>query len=500
MGKIHDYISQLTITQGEGAGEPFRILPWQDKFVGKAFNAKGEAALSIARGNGKTTLVAALACAALDGPLVQPHAQVIIVAPSFQQGLICFRHAKAFIETKQLQFGSSPRDWRIRESSNIAEIEYKPTGVLLRVLGSNPRFAHGLAPSLALIDELAQWPPNNIERMLSSIQTARGKIPNSRVIYLGTRAATPEHAFEREIALCSYSQLHACEKEDDNFAIANWNKANPSLQYMPTLLDMISQEAERARKDPARLASFEALRLNKGVPDHQQAVLVTAQTWLNAEIEDCDIGEGYVLGVDMGSSAAMTAAAAYDFRTGHLDSFAVFPNSPDLLNRGYADGVESLYTQCHARGEIIQSGQYVSDPAGMLREVKTRWGLPAMIVCDAWREAELRQALEEVGYPEEITLKIRRMGFLDGGEDVRLFVNAVLDGHCRPKRSLLMRSAVAGARTVSDAAGNTKLAKGGEGRQARTRDDAVAAAILAVAEGTRAKRAPVEEFVPYVVI
>ena len=499
MGKVQAYIEDLTIMQGEGAGESFKVLPWQDRFINEGFSARGEAALSIARGNGKTTLVAALACAALDGPLAQPYAQVIIVAPSFNQGMICFRHAKAFIETKQLQFGSSPRDWRIRESSNIAEIEYKPTGVLLKVLGSNPRFAHGLAPSLALIDELAQWPPYHIDRMLSSIQTARGKIPNSRVIYLGTRAATPEHAFEREIKLAAYSQIHACDREDDNFAISSWNRANPSLQHMPSLHAMISQEAERARKDPARLASFEALRLNKGVPDHIEAVLITAQTWLNAEIEDVEINEGYILGVDMGSSAAMTAAAAYDPRTKHLDAFAVFPNEPNLINRGYADGVDALYTQCHARGEIIQAGHYVSDPVGMLREVKARWGFPAQIVCDAWREAELRQALEEIEYPPEIELTIRRMGFFDGGEDVRLFTNAILDSHCVPKRNLLLRSAVAGARVVSDSAGNSKLAKGGEGRRARTRDDAVAAAILAVGAGRRQSRGPVET-IPYVVI
>lgn len=498
MDDLKSYIRNLTIHQGEGAGLPFNILPWQDRFIDGAFAADGEAALSIARGNGKTTLVAAMACAALDGPLAQPYSQVIIVAPSFAQGMICFRHVKAFIQNKQA-FGFRPRDWRIRESSNIAEIEYKPAGIVCKVIGSNPRFAHGIAPSLALIDELAQWPPNHIDRMLASIQTARGKIPNSRVVYLGTRAAAPEHAFEREIKLAAYQQVHACDKDDDSFRVESWHKANPSLNHMPTLWKMINQESERARLDPARLASFEALRLNKGVPDHVESILVSAQSWLACEVEDVEIGEGYILGVDMGQSAAMTAAAAFDYRTGHLDSFAVFPNHPDLLNRGYSDGVEGLYAQCGQRGEIIQSGQYVSDPVGMLREVKARWGLPAKIVCDSWRLSELRQALEEIGYPGEIELIRRRMGFQDGGEDVRMFTNAILDGACHAKRSLLLRSSIAGARTVRDAAGNTKLAKGGEGRRARTRDDAVAAAMLAVAEGIRTKR-QAGDLVPFVVI
>ena len=67
---------------------------------------------------------------------------------------------------------------------------------------------------------------------------------------------------------------------------------------------------------------------------------------------------------------------------------------------------------------------------------------------------------------------------------------ACLDGKVRPARSLLLRSAMAEARAVGDAAGNWKLAKSGGGapsggRRMRARDDAVAALILAVAEGTR---------------
>ena len=51
---------------------------------------------------------------------------------------------------------------------------------------------------------------------------------------------------------------------------------------------------------------------------------------------------------------------------------------------------------------------------------------------------------------------------------------------------LLLRSAMAEARTISDPAGNSKLSKSTEGgRRKRARDDAAAAAILAVAAGAR---------------
>ena len=48
-------LSGLTVSQGRRAGEPFAVLPWQRRFVRHAF-APGvqSAALSVARGNGKT--------------------------------------------------------------------------------------------------------------------------------------------------------------------------------------------------------------------------------------------------------------------------------------------------------------------------------------------------------------------------------------------------------------------------------------------------------------
>ena len=65
-----------------------------------------------------------------------------------------------------------------------------------------------------------------------------------------------------------------------------------------------------------------------------------------------------------------------------------------------------------------------------------------------------------------------------------------LDGHLFPFPSLILRSAVAEARTIMDAAGNTKLVKAGSGRRRSARDDAVAAAIIAVAVARRAANRP----------
>ncbi len=482
MKALADYIERLTIPQGRRAGQPFALLPWQRRFLRGAFGQPDDADLSMARGNGKTAFAAALAAAAVDvgGPLVQPMGESVIVASSFEQALIPWRLLLAFLAPSLAKHG---KRFRVQDSANRAAVTDRVTGATVRVLGSDYRRLHGLQANVLLLDEISQWP--DVDRMLAALETSRGKIPGARALWLGTRPAAPEHPFEKALqGGLGYAQVHAARAEDSPFALATWRRANPSLNAFPDLLAVLRTEAARAKRDPAALASFEALRLNRGVSDVQQSVLLNAATWREIEAVDPERRGPYVLGVDLGTSAAMSAGAAYWPATGALETLAVFPEIPGLPERGLRDGVGGLYVDCFRRGELVLRGARVSDVRGLLHEVLARWGRPAVVVTDRWREPELRQSLESVAFPVA-DLAVRGMGFMDGAADVRAFVAACLDGKVRPNRSLLLRSAMAEARTVSDAAGNTKLAKGGQGRKLRARDDAAAAAILAVAEGVR---------------
>ena len=123
---------------------------------------------------------------------------------------------------------------------------------------------------------------------------------------------------------------------------------------MPDLAAVIRQEAQDARIDPSALQSFRALRLNQGVADVVSSVLVDAATWRLAMGLPAP-GERtreYVLGIDLGQNAAMSAAAAY-FRSGELEAVAVFPELPGLGERGLAGGVGRLYLDMQARGYLI---------------------------------------------------------------------------------------------------------------------------------------------------
>ncbi|MYF31264.1 MAG: hypothetical protein F4169_20895 [Gammaproteobacteria bacterium] len=485
--RIASYLQGLTITQGPLAGQPFELLPWQRRFLAGAFGSSdiGDAALSMARGNAKTTFLAGVACATLDGPLLQPNAETTCVASSFEQARILFDHVRRFM---QPVIDEDRGRWRIWDTAQLARIQDRDTGAMVRCIASDPRRAHGLAPALVLADEPAQWSPARAEAMLAALRTSMGKIEGSRLVALGTMPESDDHWFSKMFAndAVDFSMRYQARESDPPFQRRTWKRANPSLDHFPELEAAIRREARRAKLDISLLPSFRSLRLNLGEPDTLKALLLEAGTWERIEaVGPVEFDGPYALGIDLGSGAAMSAAAAYFPHTGALECVAAFPELPSLSERGVRDNVGGLYRDMHQRGELIIAGSRVADIGLLLLEALDRWGAPGAIVCDRWREAELRETLERVGFP--LTgLVVRGQGFKDGGEDVREFTAACTDHKVRPRRSLLLRSAMAGARVAVDPAGNRKLAKGSEGgRRLYLRDDAAAASIMAVAEGQR---------------
>ena len=321
--------------------------------------------------------------------------------------------------------------------------------------------------------------------MVAALRTASGKIPGSRFVALGTRPADPGHWFAKMLdGGAGYAQCHAARPDDPPFQRATWRRANPSLDHMPDLEAAIRDEAKLARIDPASLAAFRALRLNGGTSDVEVQVLIDAALW--GSLEHVAARQGpLVWGIDLGTSQAQSAIAAFWPQTGALSCLAAFPCEPSLEERGLRDGCGRLYRDCCDRGELLTLGQRAVDVGALLRAGMERFGRPDLLVADRWREAELRDALEAAGVPPA-ALEVRGMGYRDGAEDVRQFRRTCAEGRVAPSPSLLLRSAMAEARTISDPAGNSKLCKGSEGgRRMRAKDDAAAAAILAVSAGVR---------------
>ena len=492
-------LEQLDVTQGAGAGEHVRLFPWQRRFLKGFLRPEVRtAALSMARGGGKSTFVAMVAIAHLIGPLARARGEILIVASSVDQGRIVFAHVAAFLKEKFAK--SRRRDWKISDNNQRVSLEHVPSGISVRVLASDPRRAQGRAPSLILCDEASSWLPSTAEKMRSALETSLGKIPNSKMVAIGTRPSDSSHWFSRWLdGEADYLQSYSARDSDPPFQRKTWIRANPSLPFLPELEAAYRREADRAKRSPSVMQSFRSLRLNMGVGDVIRRSLLEADVWQSLE-GDAPMAGQCVWGVDLGGSAAMSAVCGYWPSTGRLDVLAAFPTEPSLAERGLADAVGDLYNRMCRRGELVQTAGRVVDVSILLREAMSRFGPPDAVAADRWREAELLDGLELGGIPAA-ALVSRGQGFKDGAEDVRAFVRACLTGDVTPSISLLLRSAMKEATVVSDPAGNSKLAKSTEGgRRQMARDDAAAAAILAVAVGSRGERAETTEQASYAVV
>ena len=489
MNELEAYIRKLTVSQGEGVGGPFEVLPWERRFLQGAFRPGVElAALTVARGNGKTTLAAALAAAAVDGPLAQPRGQCVVVASSLNQARVLFGHVEAFLG--RLHRKLRRPTWRSVNGPNEVSIRHLSTGAEVRAIAADPARAHGLAPVLVLADEPAQWPRATADRMYAALETSLGKLPSSRLVALGTRPVSGSgHWFETLLAGgADYAQAHAAARDADPMDRRAWEAANPSLDAFPHLAATVAKAAKRAAKNPELLPQFRALRLNAGVPDAGQHELVTAAAWERC-LGRATMGAPTAWGIDLASGGAMSAVSAFSIETGALDVIAAFPERPGLAERGLRDGVGPLYERLHDRGELlVHPGRVVQVP-WLLSEGLKRFGPPSLIAADYHRRAELRDALDAAAVPP-CKLELRKGGFNDGAEDVSRFRRAVLDRRVVAARSRLLAVAIGEARTVASAAGLEKLAKSSQGgRRQLARDDAAAAAVLAVAVGERNRRA-----------
>ena len=151
------FLRTLSIVSGLLAGTKMELIDFQEQFVrGVYAETEGErrvrlAGLSVARGNGKSALLAGLSLAHLLGPMKEPHGECYAAALDREQAGVLYRMVRAYIEaTPWMAAAVNVRDWH-------KSIEVEADRSTWTALTSDARKAHGLAPSFWIADEVAQW-------------------------------------------------------------------------------------------------------------------------------------------------------------------------------------------------------------------------------------------------------------------------------------------------------------------------------------------------------
>ena len=165
------------------------LRPYQRRFLRGALAPEIDtAALSLPRGNGKSSLAAHLAKRTLTpgDPLFHAGSESHLVASSIGQA----RKTTFLLLREMIGEPGEQRDYAIVENVNHCHIRHKATNTRVSVLAPSGKTGQGLVRCPLLIaDEPGAWQVTGGELMYDAITTAQGKPGCSmRVLYIGTLA------------------------------------------------------------------------------------------------------------------------------------------------------------------------------------------------------------------------------------------------------------------------------------------------------------------------
>lgn len=488
--ELSDYLGQLVLSEGERSGAFLEVMPWQKKFC-KAVLKYNTVALSMGRGNAKTTTAAGIAAAALDpkGPLWVKRGTIILVASASQQAMVAFDHLLFFLRPIlgiQLDDGRSSRkgEWRILRSTHHREIEHRSTGTKIRVIGSDPKRAHGLAPSLIIADEPAKWQGKNRgEEMFIALETAMMKHKPSKMLCIGTRPDDPRHWFSKLLATRSkttYGMDFNAKRYKKIYSVAAMKAANPSYDHMESLRIYLHDFAAKAKQSKQEEVVWKALHLNLGTPEVlDRETVVPAKAWLMAHVKELPTRKGPVfVGIDLGGGTSMSAVAFYWPVSGRLEAYAVIPNKPSVEERDKEDGMKGYYMEMVARKELWVHKGFSPDNQKFLFDAfqKIQGEEVEAIYADRYKDTETKAALDEIGYLNLLEFAPVGSG-KDGSEFVTGFRYEVTTGRLKTVKNLLIDVAMANSVIRYDG-GNDNPALDKRGQKGRI--DVMQASIIAV--------------------
>ena len=471
----------LLVPSGPLRGQPFRVPRWQRSWISSAMgDGIREAALSCARKNGKSGMVAMLVLAHLCGPLFREDWRAVVVSLT---GRLAAELRDAIADTAEI---SGLEGITVNKTPTPGRI-LGPGKTRVDVLASDKSSGHATGADLAIVDEgglIGETGRDLWNAVYSSISGRDG-----RLLVISIRGDSPmfEELADRANSPAVFWKEYAARPDCDLEDREAWLAANPGLGTIKSESYMVDA-SRRAIASPADGRLFRSHDLNlPGVAAAEP--LVEVGQWLACErhFEDMPGRDGrVVVGFDAGGSSSMTAAFAI-WETGHAEVWAAFPDTPDLIERGQVDHVGARYQAMADRGELRTFPGRVTPVAEFLGMVADDLGEPPYaFACDYYKKEEVLGFLDKAGL-SYWPVDWRRMGAgPDGGIDVRAFQRMVLARQMACRESLLVRSALSESLIRYDGNGNQGLDK----RRHRGRIDVLSAAVLAAGLWERVRAEP----------
>lgn len=470
------------VPEGKLVGQPMKLLPFQKRFILAVFDNPNRrtrrAYLSIARKNGKSALIAAIALAFVVGPEQVLNSQVVVGARSRDQAAIIFTLAEKIIRL-------SPT---LKPLAHIAPSHKTITGlrsnVTFKAIAAEGKTAHGLSPLVAILDEVGQVKGPH-DDFVEAIETAQGAYDAPMLFALSTQARSDADLFSQWIddAVASGDPSIVChvyeaEPDCDLTDKKQWRAANPAMGKFRNADDVAAQ-ADRAVRMPAFENSFRNLTLNQRVSRH--VTLVSPSVWkANSAEVDLDLFTRVpVFGaLDLSRVTDLTAAVFVaqcpDTKAWHVLVRFWTPEST-LDARAARD--RAPYREWEQAGFLHATPGPSVDydfVARDLVEMTEGWNIEAMAF-DRWRMDVLKSALDRIDAPDFNWVPFGQgFGSMAPAIDVTEieFLHGRIAHGNHPVLTMCARQAV----VIEDSAGNRKLDKS----KSTARIDGAVAMVMAL--------------------
>jgi phage terminase large subunit-like protein len=474
--------------EGPSIGKPIRLAPYQLRFIRAVYGArKGPirlAILSTGKKNGKTTLIACLLLAHLCGPCARdrPNSQIYSAAQSLPQAALVFNAVVKMIRLHP-DLSAAVRIQESRKSLVCPEL-----GITYRALSADAATSAGVAPQVAIFDELGQC-RGPTSALFEHLERGGAALLDPLTIVISTQAPTDEDLLSILIddGLAGHDpativHLYAADAAmSDLYGEKALRKANPAYDHFQNKGELL-KAAAKARRLPSFAAGYKNLNLNMRV--ESGSPFLARDVWAACAAPPRD-PHGFEVygGLDLSSVNDLTAfvMAGRDPIEGSWSVECRFwLPSEGLLEREERDRLpyrQWIDAGCLelTPGPTVGFDHVAAELVDLIAEYRIR-----RINYDRWRIADLKPALARAGMSEQAidnVLSEFGQGFKSMSPAISSFEALTLERKIRHGGHPVLSMCVSNAVVVSDDAGNRKLSR----KRSRRKIDGLVSLVMALA-------------------
>lgn len=479
------------------------LREWQKQFIRDLYSPHSEsgrrkvrrALLSVARKNGKTAIIAAIALAHLVGPEAIPNGEIYSAANDREQA------GQVFKFIRQLVGADEELSQILDVVPSTKTVVCKHNGSFYRALSAEAGTKHGLNPSVWIYDELAQARDQELYEVMNTSQGARQEPLG---IVISTQSADPEHPLSKLIddGLVNDDptilvHLYCADDEAEIMDEDAWLAANPALGDFRSIEDLQALAVQAGRMKTME-ASFRNLYLNQRVD--QTSPLIPRSEW-----KACQTGETLIDGEDI--YLALDLSGVHDLTS--LVGIAALPND-DRVKAWHWKPLEYLHDHAkrdHAPYDVWMSDKWLEAPPGRaidyayvakrIAQIREDYNILGLTY-DRWRIEQLLVEFQRIGldayvegkdkpYDGALRLVPWGQGYRDMSPAVEALEASVVHRRFKHDGNPVLGFCFANAIVATDAAGNRKLDK------SKTRFRIDGAVATAMCLGLKAREVKPEE-------